>query len=1132
MPPDCLMTSLPSNSIPLKQLLASALVAGTVLAQAQTVDQKLISGLQWRNIGPFRAGRVAAVTGVVGQPGVFYMGMPLGGVWKTTSAGSTWYPIFDDIKEVSSVGAIQVAPSDPNTIYVGTGDMITGGGINEGNGVYKSTDAGKTWQHLGLPDTKQIPAILVDPKDPNLVMIAAQGNVHTETDQRGLFRSTDGGATWKKTLYVDNHTGCQAIAWAADNPQVMLATTVPHYNAPGGAGGFGGGGGGRGQGQAQGPTGTLLFKSTDEGQTWKELSGKGLPRLSGRTSVAVAMHTNSQRMFIIGTFGLYRSDDGGENWKQVAANDRRIANGQGNYTSGVYVDSQNPDIVYTLATCSYRSLDGGNTFAAFKGAPGGDDPQVMWIDPTDGKRIFLGGDQGGVVSLDAGTTWSSWYNQPTAQVYHISADNQFPYWVYATQQDSGSVATSSRGNLGQITNLDWLPHPGYEFGSIVADPLNPKVSYAGGPASGIIKVTYPSGQWVNVSPNMDSAAALRHVGNQPMAWNPNNPRELLVGFQYLMSTTDGGLHWKKLSPDLGFPKGQEPKPAATTTKPAAKARQNEAEEGEETFYEGEGDEEERAAFAQRPAGFGGSIESFSCSTVAPATMWVGTNNGLIKLTKDGGKTWEDVTIPGLPNPTRADISSIDASHHNAGTAYVAIDTHGTADYTPSFYRTRDYGKTWTKIVTGLRTDQPSGSFSRVIRADTKKAGLLFAGTESSVYCSFDDGDHWQSLMLNLPNTSYRDMVIKDNDLVVGTYGRSFWVLDDISPLREMTASTAAEAAHLFKPGDAIRVRRSVNGDTPMPAEVPHGANPPAGALIYYSLGAKPTSNVTIEISDANGRVIRHMSSAPIPPYEDVIAVPDYWKEQPKPLSTEIGTNRVNWDIRYDNPPAFSHDLAMNAVPGATPFGPDGPLALPGTYTVKLTVDGKSYTQPLVVKNDPRSPASMAELKAQHDLQLKLYDGVCEAWNGYQQVADMRAEVAEILKGGPNTDVKAAVQEFDAKLAEIGGSSGGRRFGGGGFGGGGNGVPPAPTFSRVHGSLLRMMDNLEFGDMAPSEAIVNAYLIAGNELKEVVLDWQAFNQKDLTEFNQVLSKNGVKPLSAPSAPLPVPNVPRPKPKAKG
>ncbi|MGH7583719.1 MAG: WD40/YVTN/BNR-like repeat-containing protein, partial [Gemmatimonadales bacterium] len=861
--------------------------AGSVWAP---VEPSLLAGLKWRNIGPFRAGRVSAVAGAIGQPGVYYMGLPIGGVWKTTSAGVTWVPIFDDIKDVSSIGSVEVAPSNPDIVYVGTG------GVNEGDGVYKSTDAGTTWQHLGMEQTRAIPLMLVDPKNPDVVLMAALGSARVADGNRGVFRTTDGGRNWTRTLFVDSTTGAENLAWAFDRPDVMLATTIrrggrrgrgaaaqsPAPSAQGSAGaaaagggrGRGGRGGGAGNAQGAGPgalgSGTGLYKSTDEGITWNEISGNGLPDLTGRVSVAVAMHTNAQRMFLIGTFGLYRSDDGGGSWHRMAANDVRIINGQGGYTSGVWVNTGNPDIVYTIATAAYMSTDGGRTFTAWKGAPGGDDPQVMWFDPTDPKRMFMGLDQGGTVSQDGGDTWSLWYNQPTAQIYHISADNSWPYWIYGTQQDACAIAVRPRGDLGEITMLDWTPNPGNERGPIVPDPLNPKIVYATNLTAGIMKMTLSSGQWMNVSPNVDTSLGLRWNNENPLVFNGTNPHELFAGFQYVMSTTDGGGHWRKISPDLGVARGAQ-RPAPRAQGPAPRA--------------------------QGPS-VGGTINAMSSSPVAPGVLWVGMNNGLIWVTRDHGATWADVSIPDVRGP----ISSLDASHLDAATMYVALRAAGESG--PSFYRTHNFGKTWTKIVNGMRADQVTGSYAHVIRADPKKAGLLYAGTESSMYVSVDDGDDWQSLMLNLPNTSYRDIVVKDNDLIVATYGRGIWILDDISPLRQITPAIAAEPAHLFKPGDAIRVRREMNEDTPFPPEVPHALNPPVGAIIYYYLGARPAGDITLEILDAAGHIVRHYSSAPIPADTNPAPqTPPYWLKVPEPLPTAIGTNRINWDIRYDDPPA-------------------------------------------------------------------------------------------------------------------------------------------------------------------------------------------------------------------------------------
>ena len=1065
------MTTEPAGFVRLPLVSLSLSLA---LFTARPMEAQVVSGLVWRNVGPFRAGRVSAVTGATGGSGVFYAGFPTGGVWKTTNAGTTWEPIFDSVTSVSSIGSIEVAPSDTSVIYVGTGDFPSGTNIDEGDGVYRSADAGRTWRHMGLDASKQIPSILVDPHDPNLVLAAAQGSLHARSDQRGVFRSTDGGRTWARTLYVDDATGIEKLAWASDRPSVVFATTDRHYIAAGvpGQGGFGGSG--------SGPTGPALYKSTDEGLTWHEITGGGLPRLFGRTSVAVAMHTDAQRVFLVGNFGLWRSDDGGTTWRQMDPDDRRVGNGQGGYNCGVYVSPSNPDVVYTINTSSYVSTDGGNTFTGFKGAPGGDDPQQLWIDPSDGQRMLLGMDQGATVTLDGGRTWSLWYNQSTEQVYHISVDRSWPYWIYASQQDAGSIRTRSRGNYGAITPMDWSPVGTWEWGTVVADPRDPNIVYGSG--SGVQRITWPSEQIVDVGPSVDPNARLRLSRSQPLLWAPWHPGELLFGSQYVWATTDGGAHWRKLSPDLGYPKGVTPPDSGTAGRPTAPR--------------------------------GGAIEAMAASAVRPGVIWAATNNGLIKLTMNDGRTWDDVSIPDLPDSSQSDVLAIDASHHAAAEAYVAVDGHGTGDYAPLFYRTRDFGRTWTKIVTGLPVDQPSGSFARFIREDTKKAGLLFAGTESGMSVSFDDGDHWQSLQLNLPNTSYRDGTITGNDLVVGTYGRGIWILDDISPLRQMTPEVASQTVHLFTPGDAARVHRNVNQDTPFPPEVPHALNPPEGAIIYYYLGTKPAGEITLDVLDASGAVVRHLSSVPVPPVSEAARPPEpnFWLATPQPLPVAIGTNRATWDLRYDPPPAFSHSFEINANPGLTPASPLGPLVRPGTYTIRLTVDGKAYASTVRVTNDPRSPASALALAAQADLQLRIYRGMRAAWDGYQQAAALRADLASDTASSAPADVAQAARALLARLDTVAGNATAGR-GSGFFRRGGASAPR--TLVQINGTFGQQLNGQDLADAAPTAATLAAYAAGCQDLRRAVSGLRSVLEgKGLSDLNALLTAHGLRAVLSP------------------
>jgi photosystem II stability/assembly factor-like uncharacterized protein len=1066
------------------------------------VDPGLYSGLVWRNIGPFRGGRVSAVTGAIGRSGVFYAGMPCGGLWKTTNAGITWDPVFDDVTNASSVGSVQVAPSDPDIVYVGLGDGTTGGGHNEGDGVYKSTDAGKTWTHMGLDFAKQIPRILVDPQDPNVLVVAVLGDSRTSNSNRGGYRSTDGGKTWTKTLVTDDVTGVQDMSWAFDNPKVILATTVRHGTTSTAD---------KEKVPADAFKGTEIVKSIDGGLTWKKVSRKGLPNfISGRTSVAVAMHTNSQRMFFVSNSGLWRSEDGGDSWEQMDKVDPRVRNGQGGYNCGVYVNSKDPDTVYVLNTCSYVSHDGAKTFTGFKGAPGGDDPQQMWVDPTDGNRLFFGVDQGPTVSLDGGKTWSGWYNVANGQFYHIAVSNSWPYWIYATMQDSGAIGMSSRGNYGEISPLDWNPNPGWEWGSITVDPLNANTIYSTGQSNDVIKQSVPTGQWVSVSPDNDPALHLRHDFNQPIMFSPVNPHELFLGYQFLMSSTDGGRTWHKLGPDLTFPKGYvPPKPDAKKDEkkvaPAKKA--NEAEPDQDRDADADADDQninpkDAMEHAQelmdegiQRGGGGGAISTLSPSSVDGGIIWAGISNGMIKLTKDHGRSWDDVNIPDV----KRSIDCIDASHTDPASAYAVVSSNSD----PEVYRTKDFGKTWTKIVNGLPTGEVTGSWANVIRADTKKDGLLYLGTESSMYVSFDDGDDWQSLKLNSPNTSYRDMIVKDNDLVVGTYGRSFWILDDLSPLRQMSSNFGGD--HLFAPGEAIRVRRNVNQDTPMPPEVPHALNAPPGALIYYYLEVKPSAPVTIDVSDSEGKPIRHYSSAPMPPEkEEFQPIPDFWKEVPRPLPAELGTNRMNWDLRYEGPPSFSHDYDISATPQLTPTSPQGPLVPPGVYNVTLTVDGKTYTQKVTVKNDPRSPGSPGDIREQHKLQMELYQGDIDSMNGINAVTDLHAKIADLQKSKLPKDVSDAVDAFVKKLDRFGGSA--------------VRIPayvfvanPIPTFGGIQAETVNYLAKMEFGDIAPSEPVRTAVANLVKNLDSLKKDWKSLQDKDLKNLNETLTKNSLPPL---------------------
>ena len=1012
------------------------------VTHAQAIPPSAIAGLQWRNIGPFRGGRVSAVAGVVSQPSTFYIGLPQGGVWKSTSAGTTWFPVFDGVKDQSAIGSIAVAQSNPDVVYAGTGE-ISGGG--RGDGLYRSADGGKSWTKVGLEGTNILPALMVDPKDENLVLAAATGNASEANDKRGVYRSTDGGKSWTKTLNINSTTGAQHLAWAYDNPKVVIATTSVRFYGPR-------------PGDPKGPPPKPeLFKSTDEGLTWKKLTQTGLPELTGRITVAVAQGTNSQRMYLIGTFGLYRSDDGGQNWRKMAVDDPRIINGQGEYSSGVYVDAYDPDLVYTIATAMYRSTDGGKTFIGFKGAPGGDDPQQIWIDPVNKGHILYGGDQGATVSLDAGATWSSWYNQITAQVYHIVTDTRFPYWVYATQQDSGTIAMASAGALGQITQFDWFPHPGNEGGYLAPDPLNPAIVYGPGFYGGINRITAPSYQSVQVDPSPLLMGP--GFGSGQFMFSPANPREMLTSSRRMLSSMDGGIHWRAISPDL----------ASTGTK------------------------DRMEEFA--------SISSFSPSPVAANVLWVRTNRGRIQVTTDHGNTWANVTPPAATGGKPLAISCLEASGTDRASAYAMVSdpNEKNKDAQVQFYRTNDFGKTWRKSP-GFRCSN--------LRADRVTKGLIFSQNNDEVRFTVDDGEHWQNLNLNMPKTGFTDIQLHGNDLVLGTFGRGIWILDDYSPLRQM--ATLSSGTHLFRPATAIRMRRNQNLDTPLPPEVPRAPNPLLGVSIYYALASKPAGEVTLDIFDARGEKVRHYSSVPtVLPHDPRHEFADYWAGTLPILPTEAGLNRFNWDCRYDSPHALTNNVddTMQAVVGQVPPVVEGPLVAPGNFKAVLTVNGQPFTQPLEVANDPRSNVPTRELAKVLDMQKRYIAGAKEAVEGYNQADALLTQANALVATHPVKEVADAATALATKVQSLRGNALNRRRAYG---------PPDPdAFANLNIYLILQMDMFSYGDAPLTDLMLATYGADWTKLKTVSDSWRKVKKTELAKLNEALKKNRLAVLAIPT-----------------
>jgi photosystem II stability/assembly factor-like uncharacterized protein len=935
-------------------------VASSQLARQTPTTPDLVAvccgEMRYRMIGPHRGGRTTAAAGIPDQPHVFYVGVVNGGVWKTTDAGRTWRPIFDD-QPTGSVGAIAVAPSDPNVIYVGTGD-----------GLIKSTDAGQTWTRLGLRDAQQIPQIVVHPKEANRLWVAVLGHPFGANEERGVFRSSDGGRTFERVLYQGPDTGAADLALDPRTPDVVYAVLWEVRQAPWENADFRGGG-------------TGIFKSSDGGTTWRPIN-KGLPTFDadrlGRIRLTIAPG-NAKRLFATieaqRKAGLYRSDDAGESW-QLVNDDPRITMRESDVAE-VSVHPTNPDIVFTGAIAAWKSTDGGRTFNALRGAPGGDDYHRIWINARNPDIMLLATAQGAVVTLNGGASWSSSYNQPTAQFHHVSTDYDFPYRVCGGQEESGSACVASRGDHGRITFREWQPVGAEPHGYVAPDPTNPDVYYGG-------KVTrhdWRTGQTHSVAPLPVQRDDYRVARSMPLLFSPADRRTLFFASNVLWKTLDGGQHWTAISPDLS---------RETWDAPANVGKY-------------------RATPEARPARRG-AIHTIAPSPLDINVIWVGTDDGLIHVTRDGGKTWSNVTPPSLV--PWATVALMEASHFAVGTAYAAVNMSRLDDGRPHVYRTRDGGQTWIEITRGI----PAGGVVNVVREDTRRRGLLFAGTEHAVHVSFDDGDDWHSLRLNMPATSIRDLVIKDDDLVVGTYGRSFWILDDITPLRQVGPRVAASGVHLYRPQDAWRVRSNMNTDAPLPPDEPAGENPPDGAVIDYWLKAAVAS-VVIEIRDAGGRVVRRQTSEEkSDPPRDEGNVPRYWIRPPRLLARTAGMHRVVWDLRFAPPKTDAFWFSIAATPGNTPRGPAGPWAMPGGYTVRLTAGGQTLTQPLLVRMDPRVKTASSGLDQQFKLSMRLYAAMNRTFDLIRSRTGGTGPAPET--SGSHTDALERARAVHSQLTEI------------------------------------------------------------------------------------------------------------------
>ena len=1030
------------------------------LCLPMTAGGPSVSGdLHWRLLGPFRGGRVLAVAGVPGQPQHFYFGAVNGGVWETQDAGRTWQPIFDG-QPVGSIGAIAVAPSDPKVIYVGTGEADMRSDIAQGDGMYRSRDGGKSWTRIGLADSQQIGRILVDPRDAATVFVAALGHPYGPNEQRGVFRSKDGGAHWERVLGKDDATGAIDLAFEPGDPRIIYAAMWQARRTPWNI-----------YPPASGP-GSSLYKSSDGGGTWTRIHGHGFPESVGRVGIAVSPSLPSRVYAIVdgAEGGLYRSDDAGANWRK-ASGDPRIWQ-RGWYFGRITVDPKNPDRVYAMNTIVLRSDDGGAHFIPLKGDETGDDFHELWIDPENPDRQILGVDQGAIVTLNGGKTWSSWHNQPTAQMYHVSTDNRFPYRVYGAQQDSGAVSLPSAAAGHAVISMEQFRETtvGGESGMIAPDPVDPDVIYGGS----VDKLDLRTEQTHSIDPTLgDPDDLYRHTWTLPLIFNKRDPKVLYYANQKLFRTADGGAHWTAISPD--------------------QTRENPALPGNLD-----------AVTAANNPGNGlrrGVIYAIAPSPLDAKLLWTGTDDGLIWRTRDEGAHWEEVTPPQLTPWSK--VGMIEASHFDLGTAWAVIDRHRLEDRRPYIYRTRDGGKTWANVVTGIR----DGDFVNAVREDPAQRGLLYAATELGVYLSYDDGDHWQPMQMNLPRTSVRDLEVHGDDLVIATHGRGFWMLDDLAPLRQMGPEESRGVTRLFQPSTTVRVRPAGFAGTPLPKDEPVAENPPFGARIDYELAVAPKEPVRLTIRDAAGQLVRSYSSGDAPPeYSPSTAdrAPE-WSVVSSALLATAGLHRFIWPLRYPPPPALSGGDAHAHA--------DGVWAPPGRYELELTVDGKAYTQPLEVVPDPRVDLptdvyarQFAFAREVEALRARLAAGSAEANRLHAAITAARPKAAG--------DIAEALSSLDAHLIGLSGIA--------------DSVNPknawnaAPkstrTFSFLTGALTSLANAVDDADVAPSPDARKGYGTLASMVDTALADWEHLKSVELVALNTQLRATGKPGLTVKAQPL--------------